>query len=89
MSNPTHTQRITLDDICAAIQKMEDLRRYEELRTQEAIRNAVIVCNRENKWKLKQAIPELCVLGTDVCDDKIYMVTDKELAENIRRGIKD
>lgn len=89
MSVPTFTQSITLDDISAAIQKMEDLRRFEELRTQEAIRNAVIVCNRENKWKLKQAIPELCVLGTDVCDEKIYMVTDKELAENIRRMIKE
>lgn len=89
MSVPTRTQSITLDDISAAIQKMEDLRRFEELRIQEAIRNAVLICNRENKFKLKQAIPELCVLETDFCDNKIYMITDKELAENVRGMIRE
>ena len=79
----------TLDDILEAMQKLEDMRRFEELRTQEAIRKAVLICNRENKFKIKQAIPELCVLGTDVCDDKVYMIMDKELAENIRRTVKE
>lgn len=79
--------KLTYDDIFEAIQKMEEYRRLE--RTKEVIRRAVIICNRENKYKIKQAIPELCVWGTDMCDDNVYMVTDKELAENIRRGIKD
>lgn len=83
------SRKLTYEDILEAVQKMEDFRRFEEMRTKEVIRRAVIICNRENKYKIKQAIPELCVLGTDVCDDKVYMVTDKELAENIRRGIKD
>ena len=84
----TSSRGLSYDDILEAVQKMEDLRKFEELRKAEAIRNAVIICNRENKYKIKQAIPDLCVLGTDVCDDKVYMVTNKELAENIRQNLR-
>ena len=85
MSNKMTT---LLDDISKAIQKMEDLRQFEKLREEEAIINAVLICNRENQFKIRQAIPELCVLATDFCDDKVYMVTDKELAKYIRESIK-
>lgn len=81
--------KLTYEDILEAVRKAEDFKRFEEMRTAEAIRSAVIICNRENKFKLKQAIPELCVLGTDACDDKVYMVADKELAERIREGLKE
>lgn len=79
-------------DLMALIRKsiMEDesKRIYNEMLMKEQIETAVIICNRENKHRLKGLFPNLCVLGTDLCDDKIYMVTDKTIAENIRENLK-
>ena len=76
------------DEVCKAVAEMEDARVYNEMLMKEQIERAVIICNRENKHKLKSVFPDLCILGTDHCDDKIYMVTDKTIAENIREMLK-
>lgn len=76
------------DEVCKAVAEMEDKRIYNEMLMKEQIEAAVIICNRENKHRLKALFPNLCVLGTDHCDDKIYMVTDKTIAENIRESLK-
>ena len=76
------------EEICKAAAEMEDKRIYNEMLMKEQMETAVIICNRENKHKLKSMFPSLCVLGTDHCDEKIYMVTDKEIAENIRECLK-
>lgn len=76
------------DEVCKAVAEMEDKRRYNEMLMKEQIEAAVIICNRENKHRLKGLFPNLCVLGTDHCDDKIYMVTDKTIADNIRESLK-
>lgn len=79
-------------DLMALIRKSimedEDKRIYNEMLMKEQIETAVIVCNRENKHRLKGLFPNLCVLGTDHCDDKIYMITDKTIADNIRESLK-
>jgi len=77
-----------LNNISKAIAEMEDKRIYNEMLLKEQIETAVIVCNSENKHKLKSIFPKLCVLGTNLCDDKIYMVTDKTIADNIRELLK-
>ena len=77
------------DAISEAVQKAEDARKFKELKDTKAIEDAVLICNRDNKFKLKSAFPNLCILGTDACDDKVYMVLDKEIAENIRTNLKE
>ena len=84
----TTSNPISYEEILDAVAKMEEIRVFEKKREEESIRNAVLICNRENKFKINQAIPDLCVYGTDICDDNIYMVIDKELAENIRRAVR-
>ena len=79
---------ITVDDIIEAVNRAEEIKRFQELKEKQMIKDVVLICNRENKYKINCAIPDICILGTDVCDDKIYMVMDKELAENIRRVVK-
>lgn len=76
------------DEVCKAVAEMEDKRIYNEMLEKEQIESAVLICNRENKFKLKSIFPNLCVLGTDLCDEKIYMVTDKKIAENIKDMLK-
>lgn len=76
------------DEISKAISEMEDRRIFNEMLEREQIETAVIICNRENKFKLKGVCPNLCILGTDKCDEKIYMVTDKKIADNIRDMLK-
>ena len=66
----------------------ENKRLFNEMLEKEQIEPAVVICNRENKFKLKGVCPNLCILGTDICDNKIYMVIDKTIAENIRECLK-
>ena len=76
------------DEMCKMIAENANRQAYMEALEQEKIQSAVLVCNRENKYKLLSVIPTLCILGTDLCDDKIYMITDKEMADNARKIIK-
>lgn len=76
------------DAISKKFAEAESKRIYNEMLEKEQIESAVIFCNRENKFKLKSIFPNLCVLGTDLCDGKIYMVTDKKIAENIKDMLK-
>ena len=72
------------DEVCKGVAEMEDKRVYNEmLMKRQMMTPAVLICNRENKFKLKSLFPNLCIFGTDLCDDKIYMVTDKLIAESI------
>ena len=78
----------TMEEVYKAVAEMENKRIYNEMLMKEQIETAVIICNRENKHRLKELFPNLCVLGTNHCDDKIYMVTDKTIADNIRESLK-
>ena len=77
------------DEVCRSVAEMEDKRVYNEMLMKEQMTPAVLICNRENKYKLKSLFPNLCIFGTDLCDDKIYMVTDKLIAESIKDGLKE
>ena len=77
------------DKICKEVSKMADEQAFKEALAQEKLKDVVLVCNRENKHKLLLAIPTLCILGTDLCDDQIYMVTDKDMADNIRNTLNN
>ena len=68
--------------------KAEEERRFNEWKSDGTLTKAVLVCNRENKFKLKCAMPELCIVGHDLCgDDEVFMITDKDMAENARRSL--
>ena len=61
---------------------------YNEMLVKEQMQEAVLVCNFDNKSKLKQIFPDACILGTKCCDDKIYMITDKDLIERLRHYLR-
>lgn len=89
----TKTEELTWQDIAEAVARQKQLERERELlaqmRFEEKIREVVIVCSPANKYKLKEAIPSLFVVGSSACeDDKCYMVTDKELAEQLKKAVK-
>lgn len=74
------------EKIAREIAKAEDERRFNEWKSDGTLTKAVLVCNRENKFKLKSVMPELCIVGLDLCgDDEVFMMTDKDMAENARR----
>ena len=74
------------DEVRYKMEQAEEERVFKQIKAEKKIEPVVLICNRENKFKiLNMDLPvPVCVLGTDACDDVIYMVTDKELAENIR-----
>ena len=78
------------DEMCKEVAKMMDKIAFDEARNSGKVVEPVLICNRGNKFMLHQIFRgmDLCIYGTDLCDNKIYMVTDKELAENIREGLK-
>jgi len=83
-----HSNAPIIDDIIEAVNRAKEIERFQELKEKQMIQDVVLICNRENKYKINCAIPDICIFGTDACDDKVYMVTDKELAENIRKVVK-
>ena len=63
---------------------------FDQIRREGKIREAVLLCSPKNKYKLKSAVPDLFIVGTMACDDtKVYMVTDKEWAEQMKRTVKE
>lgn len=69
-------------------QKAESLRILKELISTEKIKTPVLICNRKNKHILKQIIPNSYILATDLAEEKVYMVTDETIADNIREMLK-
>lgn len=63
---------------------------FDQLRREEKIREAVLLCSPKNKFKLKSALPDLFIVASCACDDEVvYMVTDKEWAEEMKRTVKE
>lgn len=77
-----------LDEISKWVIENENKEAYNKMLENGQIESAVLICNRENKFRLKGVCPNLCILGTDLCDDKVYMVTDRTIADNIREMLK-
>lgn len=62
---------------------------FDTILKEGKIREAVLLCSPKNKYKLKSVIPDLFIVGTMACNDEmVYMVTDKEWAEQMKRTVK-
>ena len=77
------------DMICKEQAKAHDRLLFEEMKNNKQIEPPVLICNREIKYVIESALPKMfCILATDLCEkDKVYMVTDKAIADNIRRNL--
>ena len=72
------------------IAQLEEAERIKELKFKEQIEEAVFICNHHMKYAIQTALPQydFCIVGNDACeDDKLYMITDKTLADNIRQNL--
>lgn len=79
-----------LDKICEELARMEEERTFQEMKLKKQIEEAVFICSRHMKYVIQTALPQydFYILAIDVCeDDKLYMITDKELANNIRQNL--
>lgn len=82
------------DRVRELIIKSEDERIFQQTKDEGKIEPAVLICNKENKFKLLDAFhdanvyPHISVFCTELCGDSIYMVTDKELAQRIRDAVR-
>lgn len=75
---------------CEVIAQLEEAERIKELEFKKQIEEAVFICNRHMKYVIQTALPQydFCIVGNDACeDDKLYMITDKALADNIRQNL--
>lgn len=76
------------DMMCEEFAKEEDKRCFNDLLSQGKIKKPVLICNRKNKALLKAIMPNSYILATDLCEDKVYMVTDETIADGIREELK-
>ena len=78
-----------MDEVAKFYIEQENKRVFEELRSAKRITEAVLICNKENAYKIKGRLPNVYILVTELCDkDKIYMVTDEILADNIKANMR-
>ena len=70
---------------------MEELRTFKDMKAKGQLSEAVLICSRKTKFVIQTSLPQydFDIIGTDLCeDDKLYMVTDKTIAEKIRQNMK-
>lgn len=77
------------NEICRKKRIETEQRIFNEMKYNQQIVSPVLICNRETKHTIERVLPNMFyILATDLCEkDKAYMVTDKELADNIRNWI--
>ena len=79
---------MTNEEIAKAIQQAAEMTSLERARFEGSIADAVLICSPKNKHIIKNAIPTLFVISSPYCtDEQCYMVTDKELAKEMKRTI--
>ena len=79
-----------IERACEVIAQLEEAERIKELEFKKQIEEAVFICNRHTKYIIQTALPQydFYIVGNDACeDDKLYMITDKTLADNIRQNL--
>lgn len=85
----------SIEDIVKAKQRLEEMCLFEEKRKEGAITEAVLVCNPSVKHILKKAlyennIKDIPILAVPYAEENnLYMITDKEVIENIRKSLKE
>ena len=79
-----------MNEVTKFILESEEKRVFEELKEKSKIVKPVLICSKKIKYLLNVMFPNyFCILATNVCEaDKVYMVTDNELADNIRESLK-
>ena len=77
------------DMICKEQAKAHDKLLFDELKNKQQMVEPVLICSRKIKQQIESKLPNMfCILATDLCgDDKAYMVTDKEMADNVRQNL--
>ena len=66
-------------------QKLMDSAVLEDMKSNGSIADPIIICSSSIKDALSVAMPNALIIATSCCEkDKAYVVTDKELAQNIR-----
>lgn len=73
--------------------ELEEQKKIQELKDAGFIVDAVLICNPKHKGVLYGALHEMGIKKIPIVwekcveDDKLYMVTDKDLVENIKQSI--
>lgn len=83
----------SIEDIVKAKQKLEGMCLFEEKRKDGSITEAVLICSPSVKHTLKKAlyennIKDIPILAVPYAEeDKLYMVTDKDFIDNVRKSL--
>lgn len=73
------------DRICEDFAKMQEQMIFKDLKDSKSIEDAVLIMNPKHKEIVIKSGLKCCILWSHLCpEDKTYMVTDKELKENIK-----
>lgn len=77
-----------IDDRIREIKQEAAMSFWNEALNLDKIREAVLICSPKTKDVINNIIPELYVVASPFCPkDKCYMVTDKELANDLKRTV--
>lgn len=75
------------------VMELEEQKKFQELKDKGIIVDAVLICNPKHKGVLNGALHEMGIKKIPIVwencveDDKLYMVTDKDLVEHIKQSI--
>lgn len=77
------------EEICEWTANAEDLRILNDMIATEKIVEPVLITSRHTRHIIESVLPNMfCILSTDLLtDDKVYMVCDRAIADNIRKSL--
>ena len=81
------------DDILKKMQEEKEQQNFQDVKEQGRIDEVILIANPKHKGILSDALYQITgrvdVVWSSVCEeDKLYMITDKETNENIRKNWK-
>lgn len=81
-----------IDDIYNRKVELEEKKRIEDLKAKGIITDACLICSKSIKAEITEVLRENGIKIAIICNpyvekDKLYMVTDKDLVEAIKKAV--
>lgn len=82
-------EKMTIEKIIKKLNQLEELKKMQELKEAKMIKEAVLIMNPK-KAKIVKELEIKYVIFSDACEEnKIYQITDKNLAQEIKDILDD
>lgn len=75
---------MTIEEIIKKLEELEEQKKIQEVNEAKMIKETVFIMHPKQKWIVKTLGIKYVIFSYACEEDKIYLITDKDLAQTIR-----